>query len=232
MSKKIAKIIEEQINTWKYTNTAARSRLSSQRKYPIITISREFGARGAALGEYLGEKIGFKVWDKELLQAIANEMGGGLRTIESLDERRLQTVEDTITGFLINIPTNMTYLRSLIKAVKTIESYGNGIIVGRGANYICKNPGALHIRVVSPKNERIVEFANRENISVEKAKYIIENKDWEREEFIRKNFHKDVGEPSDYHLTLNSEVFTIDQMATIVIKAYKKRTGREIMIKI
>jgi cytidylate kinase len=232
MARNISKIIEEQINTWKLSNTVAKSRISSHRKYPIITISREFGARGAALGEYLGEKLGFKVWDKELLQAIANEMGGGIRTIESLDERRLQTVEDTITGFLINIPTNMTYLRSLIKAVKTIEGYGNGIIVGRGANYICKNPGALHIRVVSPKNERVFEYANRENISVEKARYIIDNKDWEREEFIRKNFHKDVTEPSDYHLVLNSEVFSIDQMASIVIRAYKKRCGREIMIKL
>jgi hypothetical protein len=232
MARNISKIIEEQINTWKLSNTVAKSTISSHRKYPIITISREFGARGAALGEYLGEKLGFKVWDKELLQAIANEMGGGIRTIESLDERRLQTVEDTITGFLINIPTNMTYLRSLIKAVKTIEGYGNGIIVGRGANYICKNPGALHIRVVSPKNERVFEYANRENISVEKARYIIDNKDWEREEFIRKNFHKDVTEPSDYHLVLNSEVFSIDQMASIVIRAYKKRCGREIMIKL
>jgi len=232
MPRNISKIIEEQINSWKFTNAVAKSRPSSQRKYPIITISREFGARGAALGEYLGEIIGFKVWDRELLQAIANEMGGGVRTIESLDERRLQTVEDTVTGFLINIPTNMTYLRSLIRAVQTIESYGNGIIVGRGANYICKNPDALHIRVVSPKNERIVEYGNRENISLEKARMIIENKDREREEFIRKNFHKDVAEPSDYHLILNSNVFTIDQMASIAIRAYKKRSGREIMIKL
>ncbi len=228
MPKNIAKIIEEQINSWKFTNPIAKSRPATQRKYPIITISREFGARGAALGEYLGELIGFKVWDKELLQAIANEMGEGVRSIESLDERRMQMVEDTVTGFLVNVPTNMTYLRSLIKVVKTIESYGNGIIVGRGANYICKNPGALHIRVVSPVNKRIIEFASRENISVEGAEYIIERKDREREEFVRKNFYKNVAEPSDYHLILNSGKFTIDQMASIAISAYKKRTGREL----
>lgn len=232
MPKNIAKLIEEQINAWKFTNTVAKSRPPTQKKYPIITISREFGARGAALGEYLGEMIGFKVWDKELLQAIANEMGGGVRTIESLDERRMQTVEDTVTGFLMNIPTNMAYLRSLIKVVRTIESYGNGIIVGRGANYICKNPGALHIRVVSPKIKRIAEYASRENISIEEARYIIERKDREREEFVRKNFHKDVAEPSDYHLTLNSDVFAIDKMASIAISAYKKRTGRELKIKL
>ena len=228
MPRKIAKIIEEQINSWKYTNMVARSRPSTQSKYPIITISREFGARGAALGEYLGEIIGFKVWDKELLQSIAEEMGEGLRTIESLDERRMQMVEDTISGFLVNIPTNMTYLRSLIRVVKTIETYGNGIIVGRGANYICRNPGALHIRIVSSINKRAIDFAQRENISVEDARYIIEKKDREREVFIKKNFHKNIAEPKDYHLILNSDVFTVDQMASIAITAYQKRTGREI----
>lgn len=228
MPRNIARIIEEQINSWKFENTVAKSRPSSQKKYPIITVSREFGARGAALGEYLGELIGFKVWDKELLEAIANEMGEGIRTIKTLDERRMQMMEDTVTGFLANIPTNMTYLRSLIRVVKTIESYGNGIIVGRGANYICKNPGAFHVRVVSPLNKRILEFAARQNISLEEAKYIVKRKDREREEFIKKNFHKDVTEPTDYHLILNSGEFTMDQMASIVINAYKKRTGREI----
>lgn len=228
MPRNIAKIIEEQINSWKITNPVAKSRPSSQMKYPIITISREFGARGAALGEYLGQLIGFKVWDKELLQAIANEMGEGVRTIKTLDERRMQMMEDTVTGFLVNIPTNMTYLRSLIRVVKTIESYGNGIIVGRGANYICKTPGALHVRVVSPLNKRMLEFAARENLSLEEAKYIVERKDREREQFIKKNFYKNVGEPTDYHLILNSGEFTIDQMVSIVLYAYKKRTGREI----
>jgi len=228
MPRNIARIIEEQINSWKFENTVAKSRPSSQKKYPIITVSREFGARGAALGEYLGELIGFKVWDKELLEAIANEMGEGIRTIETLDERRMQMMEDTVTGFLANIPTNMTYLRSLIRVVKTIESYGNGIIVGRGANYICKNPGAFHVRVVSPLNKRIIEFAARQNISLEEAKLTVERKDREREEFIKKNFHRNVEEPTDYHLILNSGEFTIDQMVSIVLKAYKKRTGREI----
>jgi hypothetical protein len=231
MARNISKIIEEQINTWKFSNTVAKSRPASLKKYPIITISREFGARGAALGEYLSEIIGFKVWDKELLQAIAKELGGGVRTVKSLDERRLQTVTDTVTGFLVNIPTNVAYLRSLIRAVETIESYGNGIIVGRGANYICKNSAALHIRVVSPINERIKEYANRENLSPEEARNIIAVKDREREEFILKNFHKDVAEPSDYDLVMNSGMFTIDQMASIVIQAYKEKTGREIQSK-
>lgn len=232
MPKNIAKIIEEQINSWKFTNLVAKSRPSTQKKYPIITISREFGARGAALGEFMGEKMGFKVWDKELLQSIADELGGGVRTIESLDERSMQTVEDTVTGFMMNIPTNMNYLRSLIRVVKTIESYGNGIIVGRGANYISRAPEAFHIRVVCPINKRVIQYAAKENISAEESSYIIRRKDREREEFIRKNFHKNVAEPSDYHLILNSDVFTIDQMASVAISAYKKITGRELRIKL
>ncbi len=230
MTKKVVQIIEEQISAWKHSNSLARSRASVKKMYPVITISREFGARGAALAAHLGINIGFKVWDKDLLQAIAKELGGGMRTIEVLDERRQQTVEDTVSGFLMNIPTNMNYLRSLTRVIKTIEEYGNSIIVGRGANYICKNPKSLHVRVVCPLNKRIAEYAGKMNLSQPETKEIIERKDREREDFVNQNFHKNLNTPTDYDLIINSDRFTIDQMASIIVQAYEKKTGMKVAV--
>ncbi|TVP98072.1 MAG: cytidylate kinase-like family protein [Balneolaceae bacterium] len=230
MSNKVVQIIEEQINAWKHSNTLASSRLRGKKTYPVITISREFGAQGADLAAHLGQMIGFKVWDKDLLQAIAKEIGGGIRTIEVLDERRQQTVEDTVSGFLMNIPTNMNYLRSLIRVIKTIEEYGNSIIVGRAANYICKNPKSLHIRVVCPLNKRIAIYAKKMNLSLAETKEIIERKDREREDFVNQNFHKDMKVPTDYDLIINSDRFTIEQMASIILQAYEKKTGMKIKV--
>ncbi|MEX2410308.1 MAG: cytidylate kinase-like family protein, partial [Candidatus Paceibacterota bacterium] len=198
--------------------------------YPVITISREFGANGAAFAAYLARKIGYKVWDKELLQAITDEVGTGLKTVESIDERRRQTVEDTVTGFFHNMPTNVSYSRSLIRVVNTIEEFGNSIIVGRGANYICKNSKALHVRIVSPLNYRIENYAKRENISKIEAKRLIEAKDYERKVFIYHNFHREMNESSDYDMVINTKSFTLDEMAEIVINAYEKKAG--ILVKV
>lgn len=223
--RKASQIIEEQIQSWKLRHTVTSSRAPKKQIYPVITISREFGARGAAFASHLAKKIGYKVWDKDLLQAITIEVGSGLKMVESVDERRRQTVEDAVTGFFHNMPTNVSYLRSLIRVVNKIEEYGNSIIVGRGANYICKNPKALHVRIVSPLKFRIEEFAKRENISKTEAKRLIQDKDKERKVFVNQNFHRDMNESSDYDMVINAKSFTLDEMAEIVINAYEKKAG-------
>ncbi len=222
-SRKAAQIIEEQILDWKHRHTITSSRAPKKHVYPVITISREFGARGAAFAAHLARKIGYKVWDKDLLQAITKEVGAGLKMVESVDERRRQTLEDTVTGFFHNLPTNVSYLRSLIRVISTIEDFGNSIIVGRGANYICKNPKALHVRIVSPLKSRMEDYARRENISITEAKRLIEEKDGERMEFINLNFHKNMNEASDYDLVINAKSFNMDEMAGLVIDAYEKK---------
>lgn len=228
--RKASQIIEEQILEWKFRHTITSSRAPKKHVYPVITISREFGAKGAVFASHLAKKIGYKVWDKDLLKAITIEVGTGLETVESVDERRRETIEDAVTGFFHNIPTNVSYLRSLIRVVHTIEEFGNSIIVGRGANYICKNPKALHVRIVSPLKFRIEEYAKREEISKTDAKRLIEAKDSERQVFVYQNFHKEMNESSDYDLVINAKSFTMDEMAEVVINAYEKKAG--IMVKV
>ena len=199
--------------------------------YPVITISREFGSPGAALAEYLGERTDLEVWDKKLLKAIAEELGSDQKFIETLDERRLQAVEDTVAAFISNLKTNVNYLHSLIRIVRTIEEHGKSIIVGRGANYICERPNSLHVRLVAPLKHRISDYASRKNMNREEVKKLAERKDQERTEFIRHNFQKDISNPLDYDLIINSEKYSMAKMAKLVLSAYEIKTGKTIEFK-
>jgi len=230
MARKVTQIVEEQIKAWSHRNSSTRRKQPRKKPYPVITVSREFGARGAAMASLLGRKIGFKVWDKELLEAIADQLDSDLKMLETLDERRQQAVEDTVAGFLKYIHTNVNYLRSLIREVKTIEEHGRSIIVGRGSNYICQNPSSFHVRVVCPLKTRIAEYAKREGISEEESRRIIDRKDRERADFIKSNFYKDVATSSDYDLLVNSKTFSIEQMASIVLNAYETKIGEKVKI--
>lgn len=223
MGRKITQIVEEQINTWRHQNPPDYQSKSRKESKPIITVSREFGARGAALGRLMGEKMGFKVWDKELLLAIADELGSSEKMLETVDERLRKPVEDAVAGYLKNINTNVNYLLSLIRVVKTIETYGDCIIVGRGANYICQKESSFHIRIVCPLQKRVVEYANREDISKDEALSTIQKKDTERADFIKYNFNKDIDNASDYDLLLNSGTYSLEEMADIAYDAYKKK---------
>ncbi|MDZ7693283.1 MAG: cytidylate kinase-like family protein [Balneolaceae bacterium] len=227
MSRKVNQMVEQQLRAWQHQNREKLRHPSREEKYfPVITVSREFGTLGAALSELLGKQLPFKVWDKKLLQEIAKELGSDEKFLESLDERRRDPVGDAVLGFLNIQHTNVNYLISLVKVVKTIEEYGSSIIVGRGARYICENENSLHIRVVSPLKTRIREFAKRENISRDESYEIIKDKDAERADFIQYSFNKDIANAADYDLLLNSGTYTLEEMAKMVIQAYEIKTGR------
>ncbi len=230
MAKILNKIIDERIKSWELDSTSKRPTTPKGKPFPVITISREFGALGAALASHMSELLDFKMWDKDILQAIAEKLGSEKKFLEALDESRRETIEDVVVGFMKNSSTNVSYLRTLNQVIKTVEEHGNSIIVGRGANYICTHPKAFHVRLVCPLKKRIEHIASKENITKHKAEKLIENTDEERAKFVQYYFKRDVTEASDYDLILNSGVFNLDQMAQIIRAAYEQKTGLKLPV--
>ena len=226
MAKTIHKLLNEQVKTWELeTLLDNKLRTPKGEPYPVITISREFGARGAALARKIGGKIGFQVWDKDILQTIANKLGSSQKYLSTIDENRRDLFGDVVLGLMKNVNTNVNYLRSLNRLIRTIEHHGNAVVVGRGANYICRKPQSLHVRVVSPLEKRAVGYASREDLTRSEAEAMIRKIDKERAEFVRYHFGKDVTNPSDYDLVLNSSIYSLDQMLEIVVEAYKQKNS-------
>ena len=166
----IEQLITDQVNAWTKRESIYGAPTETPVHWPAVTISREFGARGAALAAVLGERMGFEVWDRDLLQAISRENNGDERLISSLDERRRSAIDDAVRDSLAGGKySNTRYFRSLLRVVHTITSHGRCIIVGRGANYINKDPRGLNVRVVSPLAARIRNYAQRQGITEDEA---------------------------------------------------------------
>jgi cytidylate kinase len=226
---KIDQIISEQVLTWARREAKYRQKKEAPGAWPVITISREFGARGGALAKKINKRIGFKVWDKELLTAITKETGADERFIASLDERRRKMIDDALYGsFMGSKHSNTHYFRSLMRVVHTIGAHGKSIIVGRGSSYIIESPSALRVRIVCPVEDRISYIAQQEGISEKEAQKMIFNRDAERKDFIQYYFKRDAGEPEDFDLVLNSGVFNINQLADLTLLAYEKKVGKAV----
>lgn len=223
----IERLISEQVLSWANREAKARRKLKTLGIWPVITISREYGALGRSLANKLGKLIGFKVWDKELFSAIAEEAGADERFLASLDERRRKMIDDALySSFMGSKHSNTHYFRSLLRVVHTIGEHGKSIIVGRGGNYIIKPSNALRVRLICPMEERISSVATREGISEKKAEKLIKVRDTERVDFIRHYFKRDSGSPHDYDLVLNSGVFKMDQLVELILLAYEKKVGK------
>ncbi len=228
MSLTVTRIVEERIREWEHQGKLHRSADPGEKPSPVMTISREFGGRGAALAALICKNYGLKLWDRELLQAIADDLGSDHRFLKTVDENRREMIEDAVLGYLQNLNTNSSYLRSLLRIVKTVEEHGNAIVVGRGATYICKNSLSFHVRVVAPMETRVAEYAERENLTRSEALAVIRKKDEERAGFVRHYFNRDVSDASDFDIVINSGTFDLNEMMAIVLKAYKQKTGVEL----
>lgn len=229
MPMKVSQRVDQQIREWDRITSMVSSGKKSPPFFPLITISREYGALGAALAKKLGKTTGFDIWDKKLLGAIAEDLNSDQKLLETLDERRKRDIEDAASAFIGKVHTNVSYLRSLIRVVKTIEEHGRGIIVGRGANYICEKHENLKIRLVRPFKSRVEHIANEQNIPMKEARELVKKKEQEREDFIKRNFYKDLTNASDFDLIINMDTFSLDHAEMMVADAYKIKTGHSIL---
>ena len=67
----------------------------------IYTIGREFGSGGKAVGEALANRLGIKLYDKELLQQAAKDSGFCEEIFENHDETNQQLFILTGHGYIL-----------------------------------------------------------------------------------------------------------------------------------
>src|SRR3974390_1360458 len=63
---------------------------------PYLLISREKGAGGSAVARLVGQRLGWQVFDKEIVEAIAKAAHVRRELIEGLDERDRETIREAV----------------------------------------------------------------------------------------------------------------------------------------
>ena len=226
MTRKPEQIISDQVHFWEHLRKTEMRGATPPPFWHSITVSRAFGANGSALAAELAHRTGFSVWDKELVQAIAEVSGADERILRTLDEHRRRAIDDFVhTALQHGRHSNLKYLRSLMRVVHALAEHGSSIIVGRGANFICKPGAVLRLRVVAPLDERVRRYAAEHSVPDREARRAVEQQDAEREDFVRYHFRRDSADPTEYDLVLNAAVFDLDRMAELALEAYAARFG-------
>jgi len=196
---------------------------------PSFTVawSREAGTHGTLTARVLGEQLGWPVYDHELLQRIAEEMGLRATLLESVDEKRRSWLQEVVESFA-SVPavTESAYVRHLIEAVLSLGVHGECVIVGRGAAQILSPETTLRVRLVAPLSERITAKSRDLAIPPEEAARQLEKTDRERLRFIKDHFQKDPADSRLYDLVLNSSRFTVTECAELIIEALHRMQRR------
>jgi cytidylate kinase len=188
-----------------------------------ICLAREAGIPSALVAGEIGRRLGWQVYDHELLDRIAQDMGLQTRLLESVDERRanllLEMFEDLLS---VSYVSEGAYFQRLIKTLLALAAHGECIIVGRGAAHILPPESTLRVRLMAPRKDRIDLLSHELGLSAKEAARQIDVTDRERNRFVRDHLQKDPSDPGNYDLDINFARFEEKGSAELVIKALKE----------
>ena len=200
---------------------------------PAITISRETGIGAEVICEKLiqyfkkhskDKSSEWVYFDKNLIKKVLEDHHLPERLNKFMTEKEISTMDSMFNELLGIHPSRLKLFHKISKTIYQLAELGNVIIVGRGGNIITANlPNAYHIRLVAPLKVR-VETAQRLYGYDKKTTYnFIKKEDKARKEHIKKYYHKDIDDPLLYHLTINTNLLSFDDIAEIIGQLVIKR---------
>jgi cytidylate kinase len=185
-----------------------------------IALSREVGGRGTSVARAVGARLGWPVYDHELLEQIAQEMGLRTNLLESVDERHISWLEECVAQ-LAAVPavSENAFVRHLVQTIFSLGAHGECVIVGRGAPQILPAATTLRVRLVAAREHRIAVISHERHLARQEAERYIDSTERERVRFIRDHFGKDPTDPQNYDLVLNTSRFLVEECAQLIVAA-------------
>ena len=188
-----------------------------------IALSREAGTYGAAIARAVADRLGWPLYDSELLQRIAEDMGVHQALLRSVDERQVSWLSECLEGFSSRPGISQhAFIRRLIQTLVSLAAHGECVIVGRGATKVLPAATTLRVRIVAPLEHRIEAVRREHGISRDEAARRVEATDRERDAFVREHFQTDAADPRNYDLVLNAARFPVEQCAELILAALNR----------
>jgi cytidylate kinase len=186
----------------------------------ILTISHQYGSGGSRISRDLGQRLQWKVWEKEIVRQIATQYKVSEEYIEAKDERVDSFIERMVGLFgmggfesAYEVPpplwlTDAQLARMTRGIVEDVAKEGQAIIVGRAGNFILTNhPQVLHVFIFASLEVRISRVMETEKLTHAAAEQRIAGMDKIRADYVRTFYHADWRDPGHYHLAVDSGVW-------------------------
>lgn len=183
-------------------------------KNKVITIGRQFGSGGSAIGKMVSEKLGIPFYDKELIKKIAQDSGLSHEILDDFDERPTNSFLYSLSLGAYTYGNNFTSVQQMpmsdrifviqSDAIKEIAKQGPCVIIGRCADSVLKDyVPHLSVFIHADLEYRIKRVAEYENISVDEASEIIRKTDKKRANYH--NYYSEIkwGDATSYDLCIN-----------------------------
>lgn len=197
--------------------------------YRVLTVNREFGSGGGRIAQTIAEWLGWKLLDKDIIDAIAYDAHVDSHVVQHYDEhveswlKRInrQAMKSAALAAGLEVGDNAVFdpdetVKLSQKIIEKAHTEGNCVVVGRGSQCVLQNrPDVFHAFVYAPCKERLSRLRERleKGVNVEQRMRTIDD---ERARYLKQYFGKNWNDPHLYNLMISS-------------KADEDATAREIL---
>lgn len=176
----------------------------------IITISRGSYSKGKEVAEKLAERLGYVCISRDLLVEASEHFN--IPEIKLV--RALHDAPSIFERFTYGKEKYLTYIES---AFLRHAQKDNMIYHGLAGHFFLRGvQHVLKVRVLADIENRIRLETERENITADEARYILEKDDHERRQWSLKLYGIDTKDPNLYDLVLHIRKLTVDDAVSII----------------
>jgi len=192
----------------------------------ITTLSRQFGSGGHEIAKRLSKRLDLPFYDKNILRIVEEKTHYSEAYLLENEEQVPSLLNGPFygsghTSFYPQISTDKVFF-SISHVLKDIAAKGPCIIVGRCSDYVLHEFNPLNFFVyasMESKIERKLSLLKENNepmISAEEMKKQIRYVDKQRAKYYEFYTDRKWGQPTNYHLCLNTSDLSIDQAVDVL----------------
>lgn len=208
----------------------------------VITISRQYGSKGDAIGRQVCDILGYRYFDKRLMAEVASEVDLSEETLVDFSDEhyrvrgfldrlldrsrrlsKIDTWEEESTAKEKRWIQELNEEESIKLVQKTIRAacnQGNVVIMGRGGQAILQDMSeVLHVRIEATLGSRVMCVKSEKNITVSEAERLTRDRDRAASAYLKRFYDIDWSSATLYHMVLNTSKWEIEAAAQLIVNA-------------
>lgn len=195
-------------------------------KQIIISISREFGSGGHEIAEKIAKDLGLTLYDRRILDEIAEEKNVKPEVLSEADERpRNILLTRKVRGHSNSMEEHLKEMQfDFIK--RKADSGESFVVVGRCSEMVLKGrEGLISIFVLADRKAKIEHVMKKFGLSREEA--VAKNMRHDRTRKMYHNAHSKIkwGDSRNYDICINSSRLGLEKTAEYLEEYIRERRG-------
>lgn len=202
----------------------------------VITVSRQFGAGGSSVAKLLAAQLRLELVDDALVTDLAARLQLSASVVQGADERP-ETFGDRLLGALKHLAPGMGFpwrppgqdeaveprwaiVNLTQELIREAARMGNVVIVGRGGAFVLRDhPGALHVFLFAPDEDRLRTIMAKFLLNERAARRRLREVDANRAAYIRQVYAADWRDGANFDLVVNTGRLGYERAAAAIIAA-------------